>query len=57
MGNEINTPFQLMIERKKTRKDFAYFPTKTKWKKPSEFKNWNFPNKSGNPQGPVEKLS
>jgi hypothetical protein len=57
MGDEINTPFQLFIKRKKTRKDFIYTPTETKMKKISDFEKTNHPNKSGNPHGSVEKLS
>ena len=52
MGNEINTPFQLMIERKKTRRDFFYFPKDPKkLKTPEDFAKWNFPNRSGNEDG------
>lgn len=51
MGNEINTPFQVMIQRKKTRRDFSYNPVKGKLKKDTDFATWNYPNRSGNKTG------
>ena len=56
MGNEINTPFQLMIKRKNTRRDFSYIPREGKLKTPEDFAKWNFPNRSGNEDGqPIEQ--
>ncbi len=56
MGNEINTPFQLMIQRKNTKRDFSYIPREGKLKTPEDFAKWNFPNRSGNEDGePIEQ--